>query len=62
MNVTLNTNRTNTFNHNQNRNVNQAYNPNFTGGKFSVLLNNTEKKIGRALFEAEKMKVLLLSR
>lgn len=54
MNVTLNTNRTNTFNHNQNRNVNQAYNPNFTGGKFSVLLNNTEKKIGRALFEAEK--------
>lgn len=62
MNVTLNTNRTNTFNHNQNRNVNQAYNPNFTGGKFSVLLNNTEKKSAEHCLRRKKMKVLLLSR
>lgn len=55
MNVTLNTNKFNTFNNNyQNRNANQASSQSFTGGKLSALLGVAENKIGRAMFEAEK--------
>lgn len=54
MNVTLNTNKLNTYNQYQNRNVNQPSSQSFTGNKFSAILHATEDKISRAMYEAEK--------
>ena len=54
MNVTLNKNNFNNLNQYRNYNTKQTNSPSFSGGKFSAILNTTDKKIGRILFEVGK--------